>query len=806
MKYFSLKSYFLYILLSAAIYGQTRLVTGSVYDSRTGEPLSYANVRAAGAMIGTSANLEGKFELRLPDGNYKLIASYIGYISDTLDIPARNSLTGADFRLQIYDITLPEVTVLPTEDPAIAIIRKSIEYKNKRNADLKAYKYEAYTKGMFKTKNDLKGSSNQVEAAAGSDSAKPLMITAIIENTSAGYYKEPGKRKEIIIARKQTANLPASVNFLTGGLLTQQTFYENDLTLFDQPLPSPISDNALDYYYFALQDTLIYDGKPVFKIFFMPQDKADPAFIGNVYIADGSFALVKVETELNQKARFGGLLDTVKVFQQYLLYGEKYSMPVDYRIFASGNPFGLLKFGAELNTILYDYEINQNISDDIFSKAIITVKPDADKKDSVFWENAVTIPSTSEEIKAYKRIDSVQSAPRSFWDDFSFLGERTRFSRNVSITGPLGLYGFNKVAGHSLNMGLYLNQLDDYRFSASGDVSYGFSDKRVKNRISASYLLGDYRTYSISATEFSSLQVLFSDADNYNELTSVLFSLIGKNDPRSYYYSHGFTLETSGELFPVLRTRGSFTNRTDKSAVNNTDFAFFNKDKHYDPNQPVYDVKLNLLRLELELDMRDYIEDGYFRRRVDNTAFPLITAGVLKSDKDIMKSGMDFASYYGSIRGGFGTFRSAAIIYRVYGSYSDDGMPTQMLEAVPGNIEGLGKAFTFRTVKLGEFFGDQTLFLNVEHDFRDELFRALSIPFIKDINLQFSAFANFAWTDISERSKRYLTVENRPLRSPLIETGFGLGHYLVPVQVEFTWRLTHKSDNNFAITLNSFIF
>ncbi|HEX2984714.1 MAG TPA: DUF5686 family protein, partial [Ignavibacteriales bacterium] len=731
MKSYITKTVLLSLFFTAGLFAQTRSVSGRVYDARTGEPLSYANVRVDGMMIGTSANLEGKFELRLPEGNLKLIASFIGYVSDTVEIPQRHSVDWADFRLQIYDITLPEVTVLPTEDPAIAIIRKGIEYKHKRNSELKAYKYEAYTKGMFKTKQDVKGSSNSIQAIAEKADSTPLMITAILENTSEGYYKD-GKRKEFILARKQTANLPASINFLSGGLLTQQTFYENDLTIFDQPIPSPISDNALDYYYFALQDTLIYEGKPVFKIFFMPQDNADPALIGNVFIADSSFALVKVETELNKKARLGGLLDTVKVFQQFLLYANKYSMPVDYRIFANGNPYGLLKFSAEFGTILYDYEINQNISEETFSKAIITVKPDADKKDSVYWENVVSIPGTADEIKAYKRIDSVQSAPRSFWDGFSLLGDKMRLGKNVSSTGLLGLYGFNKVTGHSLNYGLYLYRLDDDRFSTSGEMEYGFSDKRVKHKISAEYLLGDYRTYSISASEFSSLNVLFSQSDRYNELTTGLFALIGKNDPRSYYYSHGFTLGASGELTPVLRARGSFTNRTDKSAKNNTDFSFFNRDKQYDPNAPVNDVKLNLLKLELDLDMRDYIEDGYYRRRVDNTAFPLITVGVLKSDKKIMRSGMDFASYYGSVGGGLGTFRSASFAYRVSGSYSDEGMPTQLLQAVPGNLDGLGKNFTFRTVKLGEFFGDQTLFLNIEHDFRDELFRALHIPLLKD--------------------------------------------------------------------------
>ncbi len=795
----------LFLLMGGFALAQTRTISGTVYDAKTGEPLAFANIRAAGTMMGTSASLEGRFELKLPAGEYKLIASFIGYVSDTLALPAHKSIAGADFRLRVYDITMPEVTVLPSEDPAIAIIKRSIEFKHKRNSELQSYQYEAYTKGIIRTKKGLGGSQQGIEAEAGSsDSAKPLMINAIIENKSIGYYQEPGKRKEIILARKQTANLPSLVNSFTGGLLTQQTFYEDNMELFDQPIPSPIADNALNYYYFALQDTLIYDGKPVFKIFFMPQDNADPGLIGNVYIADSSFALVKVETDLNAKARFGGLIDTVQVFQQFLLYGDKYSMPVDYRVYLSGNPFGMLRFNAELNTILYDYTINHTISEDVFSKAIITVKPDADKKDSLYWNSVVSIPSTKEEEIAYHRIDSVESAPRSFWDDFSFLDERIRFSDNASITGLLGLYDFNKVEGHRINMGTYFYRLDDYRFSASAEAGYGFSDKRVKNKISARYLLGDYRTYSISASEFNEVNILFGDADKYNKLTSTLLSLIAKQDFRDYYYSHGFKIGATAEVFPVLRAKASFTNRTDRSAVNHSDFSFFHKDRKYDPNAPIYDTKLNLLQLELELDLRDYIEDGYFRRRINNTAFPLISAGVIKSDKDIMHSGMDFASYYGSISGGFGTFKSADLSYKISGTYSDDGMPVQMMQAVPGNLKGLGKNNTFRTVKLGEFFGDQTLFVNVEHDFKDELFRF--IPGVKSLNLQFSAYTNLAWADISDKSERYLTVESKTLRSPLIEVGFGLGHYLVPVQFDFTWRITHKGEKNFAVTVNSFIF
>ena len=122
---------------------------------------------------------------------------------------------------------------------------------------------------------------------------------------------------------------------------------------------------------------------------------------------------MKVDLILNRAANTGNLFDTVNIYQQFDEYNG-IVMPVDYRLFVKANVLGLVRFGFELNTIMFNYSINNNISENIFDKAIVTVVPDADNIDSLYWQNTQTIPNTLEEEIAYNRIDSVESVPKTF--------------------------------------------------------------------------------------------------------------------------------------------------------------------------------------------------------------------------------------------------------------------------------------------------------------------------------------------------------------------------------------------------------
>jgi len=791
---------------SSSIFSQTFTISGRINDSQSGDPLPYSNVRVINTTLGTAANTNGKYEIKLTSGKYSLVASYIGYYSDTVNVELRNNLSGIDFTLRKTEIILPEIVIRPGENPALEIIRKAIEKKNERNSKLNSYEFEAFTKGLVRTTDEISARGRTVSAGIGSgEDSVDLKITGLLENQSRGYFKKPDLYKDVIIARKQSANFPPTINTVTGGRLIQN-FYEDDIRFFGGRLPGPIADDALDYYYYYIEGMVLKNDRKVYRLFFKTESSDDPGFQGSIFINDSTYELIQVELELNRAANIGGIFDTISIFQQFSSYDDIY-MPVDYRLFLKGNVLGLVRFGFELNTILYDYKINPDLSDDVFSKAIVTVLPDADKKDSLFWTSAQTIPNTFEEEKAYKRIDSLKNVPVTFWDQFSWVSTRTYFSENFAINGTLNFWRFNKVEGFTPRLGFYFEDYLDQRLNSSLDLGYGFSDERFKTDFSFEYLLGDYRTTSLTLNAYNSIKILFGTSDEYADLTASLLALLNKEEFRNYYYSAGFNFKVESEVFPVLALSAGFLNRKDKSAQNNTDFSFFKKDKEYTPNPGIYEATINALTAGFKLDFRDYVEDGYYRRRTFfGTSYTTFEGDVTHSNKDWLSSDLNFTTYRLYIDNFTRTFRSAFINIKLFGMYNVGALPYQDMYALPGNINLLSKSFTFRTLKVNEIFGERVATLNLEYSFRDEIFKLLKVPGFKDWEITLNVFFNSAITEIGDESAALLPVEIKTFNKPFYEIGFGLGQGIIPLQLEFAWKLNYLGSNNFVVSINTFAF
>jgi hypothetical protein len=224
---------------------QNYSVRGKIQDTETGESLSFANVRVLNSSLGTSSNQEGEYEIKLAAGNYKLIASYIGYKTDTIYFNLKSDLRNMDFKLKQTDVTLPEIVIKPGENPALEIIRKAIERKRIRNEKIISYEFEAYTKGILRAQGDSEAEGNTVSVSIGDEDEGELKIAGIIENESKGFFQKPNDYKEIITARKQTANFPSFVNVLTGGRI-MQIFYNDEISFLGFYLPGPLVDNCVD--------------------------------------------------------------------------------------------------------------------------------------------------------------------------------------------------------------------------------------------------------------------------------------------------------------------------------------------------------------------------------------------------------------------------------------------------------------------------------------------------------------------------------------------------------------------------------
>ncbi|MBS1609914.1 MAG: carboxypeptidase-like regulatory domain-containing protein, partial [Bacteroidetes bacterium] len=94
-----LLSFCLMLICALQLHAQTKKISGTVISDE-GSPLSKVSVTVQGASSGTTTDEQGRFTINVPPGKTKLVFSYTGFISQTMNI-GNNS---------IIDITLARDT------------------------------------------------------------------------------------------------------------------------------------------------------------------------------------------------------------------------------------------------------------------------------------------------------------------------------------------------------------------------------------------------------------------------------------------------------------------------------------------------------------------------------------------------------------------------------------------------------------------------------------------------------------------------------------------------------------------------
>jgi hypothetical protein len=351
------------------------------------------------------------------------------------------------------------------------------------------------------------------------------------------------------------------------------------------------------------------DQKRVFKIKFEPIDKNDPGLIGVIYIEEGSFDILKIEADLNSAANIGNMFEKISLVQQYSPNKIKAILPIDYRMSIISNYMGIIKIQYELNSLISNYKINLNGESSITSNEALQ-QWDA-KKDTLLWSKLQAMPLTQEEEVAKESLDSMRSKAKEYTSAAKrIFAPQYQLSEHYSLSGPSEIYQFNHVEGHTIGVtgvgkGLFNNSID-----AKISLSNGFSDKKFKESLSASYYLNDRNTAKLSFSAYNKLAILFASSNIYNSITTTILSLLSRRDVRNYYYTNGFDVRTDVEMTHFMDVYLSYSNHVDHSAHTNTTFSLFgNSIRHSyrnsgnsftssdSVNQPIYDVRLNTISL-----------------------------------------------------------------------------------------------------------------------------------------------------------------------------------------------------------------
>jgi hypothetical protein len=113
----SVKSYsiMIIILISSSIslsQPANNILKGKIIDVKTGEPLIGVNVYVNNSTTGTTTNKNGLYEMMLSDGRYEIVASIIGFETDSKFINIKNKIERRlDFALKEKTYELKQVSV-----------------------------------------------------------------------------------------------------------------------------------------------------------------------------------------------------------------------------------------------------------------------------------------------------------------------------------------------------------------------------------------------------------------------------------------------------------------------------------------------------------------------------------------------------------------------------------------------------------------------------------------------------------------------------------------------------------------------
>ena len=771
-----------FVQISPAVAGA---LSGHMYNARTEGSIAYATVQAIGTGKSTSTNGDGEYRLVLRPGHYTIKFSHIGFFSETTEVDIADSSSVLDVRLQPTLIEIPGMKVFDKAyDPAQEIIVEAIRRKKDILSMLHDFQYDAYTK--FVLWDDTK-----------QDSSKIFLIA---ESQTTAFWEQPDKYKEIITARRQTANVGPEGNLISVGEILN--FNKNRIDINEYSIVSPTATDALDHYNYTIDDTVYIDSQRVFVLDVEPKSETDPLFVGQISIVDSTFDVVAVDVGFNKAVRFP-FVENARYMQHMAEFNNEYWMPIEIR-FGGNIVFNMVPPGIpsrlsfDYVASLYSYSFEKGIPSDTFDEYQLVVEPEADDYDSLTWESHQTIPLTMEEEDGYERIDSLEQKPPSVR---RVLAMSIAGAMYLMTGGEHDIFHYNRVEGPYLGLGGTLKKLiPETELHAA--VGYAFEAEKWQYGFGLDRQVWKKKHLRLGA-EFHD-QVVHRSAiglsQNFNASFEALFY---KADPLEYYVEKGFSLET--EMRPLSHFTTSMTLRDLKqSSIGvNTDYAFFDEDEPTRPNPAIADGDLRSLSFGLNYDSRKLMNNKGVDIPVFSLPYTVAAAQVEYSSHDFLSSDFDFRRYDLSISHRRRTFGLGITSLYLYLGGADGPLPPQRYYTVAFGDPVFTSAMSFKTLDRINFVGNQVAAFYGDHDFGRRLFEMSHLPLIKKIPLDLSVHGGVFWTDfrggvIPGDGENALVA-----RAAYSELGFGVGNltpFLSPFNfaLSFTWQLSHYSTDTFS--------
>jgi len=762
-----------------------RVLTGNVYNSKSGEAIPYVTIQALGTGKSTLTNESGFYRLIIEKGEHEIKFSHVGYFSDTVEVTLGDDTVSLDIKLAPTLIELPGTKVYSRAyDPGQRIIVEAIRRKKDILTQINDYSFDAYTKLVVHDRE--------------SDSADIFLIT---ESQVTSYWEQPDRYKEIITARKQSSNLPPEGNLVAVGEILN--FNKNRIDFGDYEVVTPTAIDALDHYNYYLLDTIEVDGRLVFRLEIEPKSQIDPLFVGFIHIADSTYDVVAVDVGFNEGVDFP-FISNLRYRQDFAKLSDKYWMPV--KIVFSGYfklsipiPGIPSELSFEHLASLYNYRFETGETEGVFDEYELVVAEDADDIDSTVWYANQTIPLTDEELYGYQRIDSIENLPKPLAKKILTYGIGTAFF--LALGGEYDIFHYNRVEGAYLGLGVNL----DRRLPNTDlwlKTGYSFEQEKWQHRYGFSYEFWKKQKMYVGM-EYKDLVENFPNESAYN---TTFLVLLAKYDPFDYYHEKGLRLFGGMKLFDHTRLKLGYYDYNHYPLEKKTDYSVFRNDKDARPNPSTRQGKLRSIYSEFSYDSRMLYKSKKYDYISHAAQYTRLVARVEYADPDFIDNDFEFTRYTMSLLRRQRLFGMGYTSLYLYGGDSEKDLPPQKYFTVDFGNEIFATGSDFNTLNETNFYGDRFFKVTINHEFGHKLFYKSGLPLIKKIPFTLSVQGAAFWTEF-EHEIDPETAEYYPFApTAYTELGFSLGNltpFMNPFNLllGFTWQLSDYDTSDFSIQL-----
>lgn len=695
------------------------------------------------------------------------------------------------------------------ENPAYAIMQKVWANKRKNGLDnYKTYQYKEYEKIQFdlnnidstfmdrKIFNKVGFIFKYADSAANGKLSLPVFLNESIYNIY-GENQPDKKEKKDLIAQKTSGFQDNQIMATTvKNLYKEINIYDNTLNFFNIGFQSPVSTDGFSTYDYNLIDSISIRGQECYHLKYFPRRIDVLAFIGDLYISKGSFAVVKVSLKSTKKmnVNFVNGVFTELEFDNpdnNTFLPLKNTTEFDLSLInKSKNSHGML---AKRTVDYSEYQFNKEINPTIFKNEAPKTSAEITKSDA-FWEKNRSDSLNVEETGVYKMLSQLQEVPKfkRFIKIYEVLSSGYyNVGHAIDIGDLYSTFGSNIIEGNRLRMGArtYFSANDDWRIQGYG--AYGFKDHQFKYGVEAKYMFNKVNRFQIGVgtrRDILQLGVALTGDDGIMSRSFASSSLFSRGDNTSLSSSNQTSVYTSVDPWKNFQIRVDGTLQSIKSANN----QLFDLTYNYN-NQIRKTVNDSHVTLSLIANPGAKFSETGIDRYSHTTLAPTFVLkythglqGLFNADFNYNK--LQFLYKQPILTGVWGKS-----IINFEAGKTFETLPLALQNIIPGNQSYNLIPNTFALLNYYEFVADSYSTLNIEHHFNGKILSY--IPLIKKLKLREIAIFRAAYGTLSKASKdinRSKIQYSAPSDHVYYEYGFGIENIgfgnLRILRVDFNWR------------------